>query len=383
MKTTMFCRSILLCLTFLAIILTGCKNKDQEAEPSQKSLPGRIIISLQQFENGNMQLGSPEERSFPNTAQATGMIDVPPQNKAVVGAILGGYIKETPLLVGDRVRKGQSLVVLENPEFITLQQEFLEAGQQLKFLRSDFERQKQLVAENISSQKNFLKAESDYKGKLARYNALKEKLVMLNFSLSAIEEGNIRSTAVIYAPIAGSITSMNVSKGMYVSPSDEILEITDNDHIHLELQVYEKDIMKLSKGQRIHFTIPEAAQEVFEAEIYLIGAHIEENRTVKVHAHLKEEDHHRFLTGMFVEAEVIISQEHKYSLPDRAVVEMEGEAYALRLVEKNSEGYTFEKVLLQTGPSYQGNTAIELSGPAEANETYLIDGAFSLLSGEM
>ena len=75
---------------------------------------------------------------------------------------------------------------------------------------------------------------------------------------------------------------MNVVKGLFVSPAEEILEIIDNDHIHLELNVFEKDIMKLEKGQTIWFKIPESSSETFEAKVYLIGANIEENRTIKI-----------------------------------------------------------------------------------------------------
>ncbi|WP_188369958.1 efflux RND transporter periplasmic adaptor subunit [Muriicola marianensis] len=371
------------CLILAAILPLGCKNKVQETEPGNGRSEEMITLSTVQFDEGQMQLGSPEERDFPNIVQATGMIDVPPQNKAVVSAILGGYIKETPLLIGDEVKKGQTLLVLENPEFISLQQEYLKAGQDLKFLESDYERQKQLLAENISSQKSFLKAESEYKGNLARYSALKEKLLMLNFSLPEIESGTIRSTSRIFSPISGSVTKINVSKGMYVSPADEIMEITDNDHIHLELNVFEKDIMKLSKEQPIHFTIPEASDEVFEAQVYLIGTHIEANRTVKVHAHLKEEDHHRFLTGMFVEAGIITSQDKKLSLPDAAIAGIDDTNYVLRLVEKKDDGYVFEKVRIETGQSYGGFTSVEFEAAGDEDETYLVQGAFSLLSNAM
>lgn len=369
-------------LSYLAsslLFFTGCRDKEQEAVPEDKGSELTLTMSREQFEKSNLRLGQMEERSFPQTVQATGMIDVPPQNKAVVSAFMGGYIRETPLLVGDRVKKGQSLVILENPEFITLQQNYLEAAEQLNYLRSDYERQKQLVAENISSRKNFLKAESEFRGKRAQYNALKEKLIMLNFSIPSVEEGNIRSSATIFSPISGSITKMNVSKGMYVSPSDEILEITDNDHIHLELKVFEKDIMKLSNGQRILFSIPEASAKYFEAEVYLIGAHIEKNRTVKVHAHLKEEDHHRFLTGMFVEAEVITSEALQLALPDEALVEIDEWHYALKLVSDTSGGYVFEKVRLDIGERYQGYTAI-LSPEPDKDSKYLIKGAFALLT---
>ncbi len=370
-------------LTFCTLLLSGCRNIEKEDASADAGQANRLTVTLQQFENGKMEVGIPLERSFPQTVQATGMIDVPPQNKAVVSAFMGGYIRETPLLIGDLVKKGQSLVVLENPEFITLQQNYLETAQQLNFLKADYERQKQLVAENISSQKNFLKAESDYRGKLALFNALKEKLLMLNFSIADVEAGKIRSFARIYSPISGSITKMNVSKGMYVSPSDEILEITDNDHIHLELNVFEKDIMGVKKGQPIRFTIPEASGKTFEAEVYLIGAHIEENRTVKVHGHLKNEDHKKFLTGMFIQAQIVTSEVIKRSLPDEALAEVEGSTYALKLISEDADGYVFEKVRVIPSERSNGYTAVDLPEESTGESSFLTTGAFALLTGDL
>lgn len=70
---------------------------------------------------------------------------------------------------------------------------------------------------------------------------------MLNISPSRVEQGNITSQAVIYAPISGSVTKMNVAKGSYVSPATEILEIVDNDHVHLELSVLKRIFLKLKR----------------------------------------------------------------------------------------------------------------------------------------
>jgi len=263
---------------------------------------------------------------------------------------------------------------------VTLQQNYLETSQQLTFLKAEYERQKQLIAENISSQKSFLKAESDYKGKLALYNGLKQKLNMLNFSIEKVEEGDIRSVAAIYAPIYGSVTKMNVTKGMYVSPSDEILEITDNDHIHLELSVFEKDIMKLRKGQTIWFTIPESSEEVFKAEVYLIGASIEKNRTIKVHGHLIDEEKHTFLTGMFVDSRIVTSSSMKKALPSLALAEIYNTYYALKLTSENDTNYVFEKVTFKTAEEFDGFTALESLESSDDESRFLIKGAFSLLT---
>ncbi len=366
-------------LIILTLVLS-CKNKEVEATIEGEKGNLQITVSQEQFKSGGMMLGVLEERDFPVTVQATGIIDVPPQNKAVVSAFIGGYIKETPLLIGDEVKKGQSLLTIENPEFVTLQQNYLETRQQLTFLKAEYERQKQLIAENISSQKSFLKAESDYKGKLALYNGLKQKLKMLNFSIEKVEEGDIRSVATIYAPIFGSITKMNITKGMYVSPSDEILEITDNDHIHLELSVFEKDIMKLNKGQAIWFTIPEASEEVFYAEVYLIGTNIEKNRTIKVHGHLIDEDKHTFLTGMFVDSRIVTSSSLKKALPSVALAEIGNTYYALKLISENEASFVFEKVTILPGEEFDGFTALESIENSDRESRFLVKGAFPLLT---
>jgi len=340
---------------------------------------GLISLTEDQFQSAGMVLGSLEEKQFPVIVPANGIIDVPPENKAVVNATMGGYIKRTPLLIGDVVKRGQMLVTLENPEFVTLQQEYMEVKQQLGYLKSEYDRQKTLMEENITSQKSFLKAESEYQTANARYNGLKKQLQMLNISPSEVEKGNISSIATIFAPISGSITKVNVSKGSYVSPASPILEIIDNDHIHLELSVFEKDIMKIKKGQPIRFTIPEASDEMYKAEVYLIGTSIGENRTIKVHGHLHDESQNNFLTGMFVNAEIITDSAQEKALPSEAVITLDDRSYVL-LLNKNENGNRyFDQLEVEIGTAFDGFTAIKPSDKLQPESQFLVKGAFDLI----
>ena len=54
----------------------------------------------------------------------------------------------------------------------------------------------------------------------------------------------------------------------YIAASDVILEIVDTSHLHLELAVFEKDILKIKVGQKIKFTVPEASKEIFDADVH-------------------------------------------------------------------------------------------------------------------
>jgi len=327
------------------LIFISCRNSENSGtivtEP--KAPENQIILTKQQFEGENMELGSISQHTFKETVTVNGMIDVPPHNKSRVTTFMGGYITKTPLLVGDQVKKGQLLVTLENTEYIDLQQQFLEIAEQLKYLKNEYTRQKTLYDEQITSQKNYLKAESNYKSNLAHYNGLKKNLEMLNIKPISVLNGNITSNINIYAPIEGSITEVNVSNGTYVNASDMIMEIIDVDHIHLELSVFEKDIMKIQKGQKITFKIPEASDNIYTADVHLVGANIDEtSRRVKVHGHIDNEDEN-FIVGMFVEADIHINEIKSIGLPKEAIMQAGDYYYVLVLKEeKNGEFYFYK-----------------------------------------
>ncbi|MBT2160669.1 efflux RND transporter periplasmic adaptor subunit [Zobellia barbeyronii] len=370
----------------LFITLFSCGEKESENSKTKKqqeeTVDHRIFVSKAQFNGSKMTLGNIESMSFPITVKTTGMIDVPPENRAVVNATRGGYIKTVPLLIGDKVNKGQKLLTIENPEFITLQQDYMEVNERLGFLKSEYERQKTMMEENITSQKSFLQAQSNYKTAVARYNGLRKQLTLLNISPSQVESGNISSVVSIYAPISGSITKVNVTRGTYVSPATSIMEIIDNDHIHLELSVFEKDIMKLKKGQEINFRVPESSANVFKAEVHLIGTAIEENRTIKVHAHLEDEKEANFLTGMFVEAEIITEISEANAIAETAVVAIENTYSLLKLNEETDEGYYFDSVSVNVGNTYEGNIALIAMDKLTKEDKILTKGTFNLIGGE-
>jgi cobalt-zinc-cadmium efflux system membrane fusion protein len=364
----------------LSIILSilGCGNSENEADISIQQSDDRIKISNEQFKQNKMALGSLEEKVFPIRVKVNGMIDVPPENKAVVNSIASGYIKTIPLLVGNIVKKGQKLATIESPEFVRMQQEYMEVKEQLNYLKSEYERQKTMFKEDIISTKVFLKAERDYKVANAQYSGLKKQLSMLNISPSSVEQGQITSVISLYAPISGSITAVSVSRGTYVSPTTAILEIIDNDHIHLELAVFEKDIMSVKKDQNIAFSIPEVSDQTYQAKVYLVGAAIAANRTIKVHGHPQDDSQH-FLTGMFVNAEIITDTSTAIALSENAFVSLENATYVLVLDEEKGANLYFKQVKVHTGKTANGFTELIDSKALNKTDKVLISGAFSLI----
>lgn len=359
-----------------ATVFFSCKKAETEVtEPTNNDL---INITKDQFQSGEMKIEKPIEYDFNVTVKASGKIDVPPQNRAKVTTFLGGYIKSTTLLVGDKVTKGQPLVTLENTDFIDLQKDYLEVAEQINYLKSEYERQKTLYNEKISSQKNYLKAESDYRKTKATYNSLREKLLLLNINPTNVEHGKLTSTITIYAPISGDVVVMNVNTGMFIAPSDVILEIVQTDHLHLELAVFEKDILKIKEGQPIKFTVPEASKDVFDAQVHLVGKSIEgKDRTINVHGHLSDAVKQKLLTGMFVEASVIVDSKKGLAIPAEAIITENNKNFVL-LLQNDNNNYSFKKVGVTVGEKSEQFVEIIPNAQINANSRILTKGVFDV-----
>ena len=363
---------IVLLLSIITISCNTSKTEEATVNPIKEDNNLVEITSLQ-FENSKMELGKTSKHFFTESIKTNGYIDVPPANRAKVSAIIGGYVKKSPLLVGDKVKKGQLLLTIENPDFIEIQQNYLEITEKLTYLKSEYNRQKTLFNEKITSQKKYLKAESDYKSALALLNGLAQKLKMININPLNVKAGKITSIAPIYAPISGSVTAVYTNVGEFMNASDVLLEIINNEHKHLELIVFEKEILKIREKQPILFKIPESSTKKYEAAVYLVGKSIDKNRTVRVHGHLENEDV-PFIVGMFVEAEIITSAIQNQALPIEAVLEKDNEYFVLVLKEKNEETYKFEKIKITIG--VKNENWIEIIGKNLENKQILMKGAF-------
>ena len=370
---------------FLAFLLFGCKEgADKPDQDQQEAIKeGQVRISKTQFDSNDMTLGNLTRMEFPEVIRVTGSIDVPPENRVIISAVYGGFVKKISLLEGDPVRKGQVVITLENPEFLQLQQGYLEIREQIPYLKSEYERQQTLFEEQISSEKVFLKARSEYLTAMAQKKSLEAQLTLLGIQPGELDAGGLRSVIAMRTPISGKVTQVNVRTGAYVSPATEIMEIINNEHIHLELMVFEQDINRIRKDQDILFSIPEVSDRVREGSVYLIGNTVDEKRTVKVHAHVREEDLEELMVGMFVQADILTGTPEAsgklpsyWALPEEAVISGEGGSYVLVLEASGEQGYTLRREPVEVGITSGEFIALKDPGTLGPTDQILIRGAF-------
>jgi cobalt-zinc-cadmium efflux system membrane fusion protein len=274
-----------------------------------------------------------------------------------------------------RVSKGQVVGVIENPEYIQLQQDYLDARSQVTYLEQEFLRQEKLAAENVNAQKTLQKSLADLESMKARKSGLGAKLLMLGINPDLLKPEEIRSTIELRSPINGFVTRVNAAIGAFVGPTDVMFTIVDTEHLHAELTCFERDIPRIHIGQKVRFQL---AHEVTErtASIFLVGREINQDRTVRVHAHLDREDR-ELMPGMFLKAIIQTGSANVPSLPEEAVLNYEDK----EVIFVQATNGIYRMVEVTTG--MRENGFVEVIVPSDVNrdaDVIVIHNAYKLLS---
>ncbi len=334
---------------FLTLFLSCNKATNTTEDQQQSALAAdERLITQEQFQSIGMSFDTLTNYTFRDEIAATGQIDVAPQFKAKVNAMLGGYIKAILVAEGQYVKQGQVVVQMENPDLIDIQKEYLETYEQIGYLKSEFERQKMLFEERIASQKNFLQAQSEYRTAQAKLKSITAKLNLLNVDLKAVARGQFSSRVALVAPISGTVNQVTAAIGMFVSPEQSMIEIVDTRAMQLNLKVFEKDIDKIKGNQDLTFQISETALKSIPATIFSIGKTIDEtNRTVSVVAHFPKEYQEGVFCGMFAEAKIATSERIALGVPTKAVVTEGDLSYVFILDRKSENNMILKKINVQ------------------------------------
>jgi membrane fusion protein, heavy metal efflux system len=359
------------------LLLMACTKKEA-AVAEVKLAKDEVELTDAQYKNAGIVLGKTEQRDLSGYIKVNGKLHVPPQNMVSMSVPYGGVVKETILLEGLRVHKGQVLAVLEHPDFIQLQQDYLDSYSKLQFADLDYKRQTQLQQENVNASKTLQQAQAEYESLKARVGGLEQKLQLLHIAPTTVREKGISSKVNLYAPTDGYITQVNVNIGTYVTANAVICNLLDSRHLHVELSVFEKDIASVKVGQSIKFTISNSGKE-HDATVYLIGKEIAPDRTVRVHCHMNKEDA-SLLPGMFIKANIQTKSSNVQTLPTQAVVQFMGKNFIYVFKNKANETTVFEMYEVEVGIADQDYTQVTLPENIATSDKIVTKGAYDLLS---
>ena len=358
----------------LSALLASCSSKSETSSDSDSvSVENSVTLTADQFKNAGITIGKIEQKSISSILKVNGRIDVPPQNMISVSVPMGGYLKYTKLLPGMHVNKGEVIAVMEDQQYIQLQQDFLLAKARLNFAASEYQRQKELNQSKATSDKVFQQTESDYTTEKINVKSLSERLKLIGINPDQLDENSISKSINIHSPIAGYVSHVNVNIGKYTQPSEVLFELINPEDIHLALTLFEKDLSKIAIGQKVFAYTNGQPSKKYECEIILIGQNLSADRSTEVHSHFEKYDR-SLVPGMYMNAEIELKNSKVYALPEEAIVRFENNQYVF--VSQNETSYSLIEV--KTGDSENGFTEI-IGGEILADKNIVIKGAYNLL----
>ena len=404
-------------ITFIATIVvlifsfSACKNDKQnegqsteaaateKAEaPHEEEAPTIATLTEEQIKTVGIQLGVVEQKELTATIRANGLLKVPNNNKANATSLYGGVIKTLNVQIGDYVKKGQVIATIANPQFIQLQEEYLSTASRITFAEQELSRQKELFEGNAGAKKNLQSATAELNSLRTRRASLQQQIQLMGINPGSVSNGNLKSALVVTSPLNGTVSNVFAKIGSYVDVSSPVIEIVDNSSLHLDLNVFEKDLPMLKVGQTIHFRITNNAVEDYNAKIFAIGSSFEnESKTIAAHA-VVQGNKTGLIDGMNVTAIVSLNNVTTSAVPNDAIVNADGKYYIFVQTNKKAEEHheegeeegsqkegeekkhknskNFEKVEVLKGVSDMGYTAVTFVNEIPANAKIVTKGAF-------
>ncbi|ASU35324.1 efflux RND transporter periplasmic adaptor subunit [Mucilaginibacter xinganensis] len=360
----------------IVCLLSACGGKKKAGdETAQPVNPNLVTLTNEQFKNAALQTGKMEQKEVSTILKLNGKIDVPPQNMVSISVPLGGYLKSTALLPGMHVIKGDVIAVMEDQQYIQLQQDYLTAKAKIIFLENEYKRQRDLNQSKASSDKIYQQAEADYRSQQVLVTSLSEKLKLAGINIKSINDTHINRSVNIYSPISGYVSKVNVNIGKYVSPTEVLFELVNPTDIHLALKVYEKDLDKLFIGQKVTAFTNNQPGKKYPCTILLIAKDLSADRNADVHCHFELFDK-TLVPGTYMNAEIRVKNQKANVLPSDALVQYEGKQFVFKVMGNRQ----FEMTEVTAGESENGYTQILQADKGDLmNAGFVTKGAYSLL----
>ena len=294
----------------VTLLLCACANSGTTtpaapaaSEPAAPTSTAPLAATAPEADDSQVDAAS-GATAVPNQTLFNGVLVIPPQDQATVTLTMGGSIRSTSLLPGSYVKKGEVLATLENPDFITLQQDYLDSHAQYEYLRAEYLRQTTLSREEASSQKRFQQSKAEYLSMRSRMDAAAAQLSLLGVDTTRLLERGIVPFLEIKAPISGYAVSVKMNVGRHFGVGEPLCEIVDKSDMMLRLTAYEKDLSHLKTGDSVLFRVNGMESETFHGVVTMIGQQVNnENRSIEVYVRIAEQQA-QFRPGMYATARI-------------------------------------------------------------------------------
>lgn len=326
-------------LIFSLSILVSCSKKQ---EPVSETKEGKheehhneekreVSLSTEQIKLMGIQTSLISDVNISGYIKVTGEVKINQEQESKVGGIISGRIKTVSVKEGSNVKAGQVLATVENIDLVSIQTDYITSKNEVEYAKQELDRQKKIS--DISSKKTIAELEANYKRALTNMRSLEQRLTSYKINKNRFDNAgedttvNVQRYYSITSPISGNVVSRMITIGQFVDPSTEMFHIVNTSTVYVDLNIFEKDLAKISKGQKVKIETSTYGDEVFEGSIANINSIFDEaSRTVKVRVLIKNKEN-KLLPNMFVTAKILVEENNVKAVPKSALIEDGEEKY--------------------------------------------------------
>lgn len=360
---------------------SSTENKEQDNHEHEEENSNKTSLTPDQMKSIQIAFGEIEDKNLTATIKVNGKLKVPNNNKANITSMYGGVIQTLNIEVGSKVRKGQVIATISHPNIIQIQEEYLTILSKINFAELEQQRQKDLNDGNVGALKNLQNADTELKNLKIRKASLYQQIQLMGINPDRIDNTNVKRNISILSPIDGSVSNIYAKIGSYVDVSSPVAEVVNNSGIHLDVNVYEKDLPFLKIGQTVNFTLTNNPSVSYQAKIFSISSAFEnESKTIPIHCDVIGEKN-GLIDGMNVTALIDLNNAPTKAVKNGAIVEADGKNYIFIVTEdkdkhNDAKETAFEKIEVAKGVSELGYTAVTPVKEIEKGTQVVVNGAF-------
>lgn len=354
------------------------------ASPQGTSQPRRLTVSSEALAGTTFQTSMVTRQPFKDEIQATGTIKPNEYRLTHVTPRIGGRAVEVLVELGDSVKKGQSLALLDSIELGQKKSQFLQARTSREVDTRNYEREKRLFEQHISSEKEFLEAKGMFEKSVAAYQAAHEALRLIGLSEAHItkltwsDKAKPLSYFPLLAPQDGIIIERHITRGEVLAPQDKAFTIADLSTVWILVDIYEQHLAAVRVGSEVTISVDAYPGETFQGKIaYLSYILNPDTRTVDARVEISNPAR-RLRPGMFARASLTLpGQEPERTapvVPQDAIHRIDDKPVAF--VEDHPGTYTARAIV--TGR--ESNRTVEVRAGLTEGERVVTQGSFYLKS---
>lgn len=353
-------------------------NHDEHAEEEGEEGHGEEIVRLSdaELQEFGITVETAQAGNLNQYIELPGEIILNSDRIAHVVPRVAGIVREVRVTVGDQVKKGQLLAVLESRELANAKASYLAAIERAKLAQANFKREERLWEKKVTSEQEYLDARQTLVEARIAKNSTEQQLQALGFTDEVLKEFQEHPDATytrfeIRAPLAGTIIEKHMTLGENVNAEADVFTIADLSTVWVNINIYQKDLVSIRKGQTVGIEIGHGIPSV-EGKIAWVGPQVDERtRTAKARIELPNPDG-SLRPGLFVTAKVAIgSSSAGLVVAKSALQTFEGKTVVF---VRTAEGFEPKPVEL----GRQNGTTVEILSGLVPGHTYAAEGSFTL-----